>query len=427
MLQGMRPVVLSQKSLQDYIPVAGEEAIAELRALMEPLRGARVLHISSTAFGGGVAEMLHTLVPLMVDAGLDAEWRVMAGADEFFTVTKLMHNALQGMDLKLTTDMRATYLRTNIVNSTMLEEEYDFVIVHDPQPAPLRSLRRADRGKWIWRCHIDLTDADPDVWAFLKQYVEEYDAAIFTMPQYVKRGLALRKLAIIPPAIDPLSPKNMLFPQRDANDVLRLHTIDPRRPKMLQVSRYDPWKDPLGVIDAYRIVRKQVPDLQLIMVGSMATDDPEGMEYYRRTQDHAGDDPDIHLLSNLHGVGNIEVNAFQQTADVIVQKSLREGFGLTISEGLWKGKPVVGGRCGGIPIQIQEGETGFLVESIEECADRVLYLLQNPERAHEMGLRGREYVRRHFISTVNLRNYLYLFRDLGTSAARRPRQQAVAR
>jgi len=426
MLQGMRPVVLSQKSLQDYIPVAGEEQIAELRALMEPLKGARVLHVSSTAFGGGVAEMLHTLVPLMIDAGLNAEWRILAGADEFFTVTKLMHNALQGMDLKLTPDMRATYLRTNIINSTMLEEEYDFVVVHDPQPAPLRSLRRADRGKWIWRCHIDLTDADPDVWAFLKQYVEEYDAAIFTMPQYVKRGLHVRKLAIIPPAIDPLSPKNMPFPQRNAHDILRLYNVDPRRPMMLQVSRFDPWKDPLGVIDAYRIVKKQVPDLQLIMVGSMATDDPEGMEYYQRTRDHAGDDPDIHLLSNLNGVGNIEVNAFQQTADVIVQKSLREGFGLTVTEGLWKGKPVIGGKCGGIPIQIQDGQTGFLVESIEECADRALFILQNPDKAREMGQRGREYVRRHFISTVNLRNYLHLFRDLMTGTLAQMGQQAAA-
>jgi trehalose synthase len=426
MLQGMRPVVLSHKSLDDYIPIAGEDQITEIRTLVEPLKGARVLHVSSTAFGGGVAEMLHTLVPLMVDAGLNAEWRILAGADEFFAVTKLMHNALQGMELKLTPDMRATYLRTNIVNSTMLEEEYDFVVVHDPQPAPLRSLRRADRGKWIWRCHIDLTDADPDVWAFLKQYVEEYDAAIFTMPQYVKRGLKVRKLAFITPAIDPLSPKNLLLSQRHANDVLRLYNIDPRRPQMLQVSRFDPWKDPLGVIDAYRMVKKRVPELQLVMVGSMATDDPEGMEYYQRTRDHAGADPDIHLLSNLDGVGNVEVNAFQRTADVIVQKSLREGFGLTVSEGLWKGKPVVGGKCGGIPLQIQDGETGFLVESIEECADRVLYLLQNPERAREMGLRGREYVRQHFICTVNLRSYLRLFQELMAGAMPRAEQKVAA-
>ncbi|HST88801.1 MAG TPA: glycosyltransferase, partial [Ktedonobacterales bacterium] len=393
-------------------PVVGDDVIAELERLARPLQGARVLHINATAYGGGVAEMLHTLVPLMRNVGLEAEWRIISGHDEFYTVTKSMHNALQGMDLDLTPAMRAAYLHANVDNAVYLDDSFDYVIVHDPQPAPLRMLRAADPGKWIWRCHIDLTAASPRYWGFLRPFVQMYDAAIFTMPQYVKRDLQIGKIAIIPPAIDPLSPKNAPMKDTDARRVLELYHIDSNRPTLVQVSRFDPWKDPLGVIDVYRGVKAEFPDVQLVMAGSMAHDDPEGMEYYQRTKDYAGDDPDIHLLSNLDGVGNVEINAFQREATVVLQKSLREGFGLTVAEGLWKSRPVIGGNVGGIPLQIEDGATGFLVSSVEECTGRVLELMRDPRQARAMGERGREEVRHKFLSTANLRNYLNLFSDL---------------
>jgi trehalose synthase len=361
----------------------------------------------------------------MRSAGLDAHWKVISGTDEFFAVTKSMHNALQGMELELTPAMKAAYLHSNVENAVYFENDYDFIIVHDPQPAPLRMLRAGDGGKWIWRCHIDLTAANETYWSFLRPYVQAYDAAIFTMPEYVKKDLRIGKVAIVPPAIDPLSPKNAPMSDEDAARIVSLYGMDPERPMLVQVSRFDPWKDPLGVIDVYRAVRQKFPDVQLVMVGSMAHDDPEGMEYYQRTKDYADGDPDIHLLSNIDGVGNVEVNAIQRMATVVLQKSLREGFGLTISEGLWKGKPVVGGDVGGIPLQIQDGETGYLVNSIEECSKRVLELMRNPTRAHKMGELGREVVRQNFLSTANLRNYLRLFTDLTQANRARHHRSAV--
>jgi trehalose synthase len=406
---GMHNVVLSEKSLDDYAPVVGQEVIDELRELAKPFQGARVVHVSATAFGGGVAEMLHTLVPLMRSAGLDAEWRIISGSDDFFATTKSMHNALQGMALELTPAMQAAYLHANVDNAVSFEDGFDFVVVHDPQPAALRALRASDGGQWIWRCHIDLTAANTAYWRFLRPYIEEYDAAIFTMSAYVKQDLRVRNVAIIPPAIDPLSPKNVAMSAEQVRSIVSLYRVDPDRPLLLQVSRFDPWKDPTGVIDVYRAVRAHVPDMQLVMVGSMAHDDPEGMDYYQRTKEYASEDPDIHLLSNLDGVGNLEVNAFQRLATVILQKSLREGFGLTVAEGLWKERPVIGGNVGGIPLQIENGVTGYLVESVEQCTERVLQILREPATAAEMGRRGREEVRHKFLSTANLRNYLKLF------------------
>src|SRR5262249_46795801 len=276
---------------------------------------------------------LRTLVPLMNSAGLDAQWRVIGGDEGFFAATKAMHNALQGMDLDLTPDRRSAYLRTNADNAASFEGTFDFVVVHDPQPAPLRALRWTDRGRWIWRCHIDLTAADPTYWSFLRPFIQLYDAAIFTQPAYVKHDLHLDTIAIIPPAIDPLSPKNRPLSQHEAARIVSTFDIDPGRPTLTQVSRFDPWKDPLGVMDVYRTVKREHPSLQLVLIGSMAHDDPEGVEYYRLAQRYADGDPDIHLLTNLAGVGDAEVNGFQRQATIILQKSLREGFGLTVTEG----------------------------------------------------------------------------------------------
>lgn len=407
----MRRVSLAQKSLGEYARLVGKDVIDEIEALARPLRGARVLHISATAQGGGVAEMLPALVPLMRSAGLRAEWRIITGSDAFFTVTKALHNGLQGMPVELTPEMRTLYQEVNAANAASFERDdvgdFDFVVVHDPQPAPLRALLPHQRGVWIWRCHIDLTSTYPAVWQFVRPFLQPYDAAIFTMAGFVPPDLPISTIQIIPPAIDPLSPKNAPMPEEQVAALVARRQVDPSRPLLVQVSRFDPWKDPLGVIDVYRIVRQQVPTVQLVLLGAMATDDPEGEEYFRRTLRHAGGDADIHVLLNTHG--SPEVNAFQRQAAVVLQKSLREGFGLTVTEGLWKARPVVAGKVGGIPLQIEDGMSGYLVESIGECAERVLQLLREPKAAALMGTRGREGVRHRFLSTAQLRHALTLF------------------
>ncbi len=409
----LQQVELQAKHLDDYAPIVGEATIAELRALAAPLRGARVLHVNATAYGGGVAEILQTLVPLMRDAGLDAHWQVIAGTDEFFTVTKACHNGLQGMDLPLSDEMRAIWRRYNEANAANLEGEHDFVVVHDPQPAGLLHYSRHAGGRhWLWRCHIDTSHPNPAFWEFFAPYISEYEAGIFTMQQYVGPGVHFAHLACIAPTIDPLSPKNAPMSPEAARQTVARFGLDTTRPIITQVSRFDPWKDPLGVIDAYRIVKARVPTLQLALVGSMAADDPEGWYYLDKTSRHAGEDPDIHILHNYHGVGNVEVGAFQTVSDVVIQKSTREGFGLVVTEALWKGRPVVGGKAGGIPLQIIDGETGYLVDSVEECAARTLALLERPQEAARMGRAARELVRRHFLSTRHLADYLRLFAEL---------------
>jgi trehalose synthase len=427
-------VPTTTKSLEDYRAIIGDERVEEILRLAAPLKGARVLHFSSTAFGGGVAELLNALVPLMQNAGLQADWQVMHGADEFFAVTKAIHNGLQGMFVPWTPEMRDIWLRYNEMNAGYFDGDYDFVVVHDPQPAGLLHFLEASgklktpKRNWLWRCHIDLTEALPDVWDFLRPYLEPYDLAIFTMRQYAKPDLRRPRIRIAAPAIDPLSPKNMEISEDTIAEVLRRYGMDPNRPMMLQVSRFDPFKDPLGVVDVYRMVKQQEPRLQLLMVASMASDDPEGWSYFERTARRAGEDYDIHLLSNLNGVGNIEVNAFQRAADVVVQKSLREGFGLVISEALWKGVPVVAGNVGGIPLQIVYGQTGYLINTLAECADRIQYLIRSPEVAERLGKAGREHVREHFLITRYLRDYLGFFNELaaGREAVPAPPIRALA-
>ena len=398
-------------SLDSYAAVAGDGAIEEIRRLAEPLKGARVLHINATKFGGGVAEILPTLTALMRDSGLDAEWRIIPGDDAFFNVTKRLHNGLQGMAVPLDEGMQATFRRASERMAAAFEGDYDFVVVHDPQPAGMRSLLPQPAGRWIWRCHIDLTDADKGVWGFLRPFVDAYDAAIFTLPDYVQPDLGVETLAYIPPSIDPLSPKNMPLDPMLADDVVYRHGVDPHRPLLLQVSRFDPWKDPLGVIDTYRRVKEEVPEVQLALIGSMASDDPEGWKIYKDVLRYAGRDEDLTILTNLDGVGALEVNAFQRSSEVVIQKSLREGFGLTVSEALWKGVPVVAGRVGGIPIQLG-GTGGRLVSNIDEAVAACLELLRDPGLRHSLGLAGRERVRRFFLSTRNLRDYLALFTAL---------------
>jgi trehalose synthase len=407
-------VPVRPKRLDDYVRAAGEEAIERCRRAAEPLRGARVLHINSTAFGGGVAELLYTLVPLSRDLGMETDWAIFPGNHEFFEITKAVHNGCQGMPVMLSDKMRSDYISHTVKSSTEFSGEYDFVVVHDPQPAALlhalRDHGRQVTGKWIWRCHIDLTAASPEIWYFLAPYLNGYDAAIFTHPDFAK-PLEI-PLHFIAPSIDPRSPKNARIHDSTVVEVLERYDIDQTAPIVCQVSRFDPWKDPLGVIDAYRLVKKEIPEIQLIMVASMAHDDPEGMHYLELTEERRDGDPDIFLLTNLQGVGAVEVNAFQRSSNVVVQKSLREGFGLVVSEAMWKSKPVVGGDTGGIRLQIDDGVNGFLVESIEETADRVLQLLRDPKRSERMGKVAKEKVREHFLSPRHLNDYLELMAGL---------------
>ncbi len=408
----LQPVNVGTKHLGDYASIAARGLMDEIRALAEPLAGKRVLHLSATAFGGGVAEILYTLVPLMRDAGLDAEWQVIYGQDEFFDVTKTIHNALQGDPTGLTEEQQEIFRRYNRMNAEALEGEYDFVIVHDPQPAGMIEHARDHAAHWIWRCHIDLSTPNPQVLDFLVPSICRHDAAIFHRQEYIPDTDALPPAWIWPPAIDPLAPKNMALSAEDAAYIVDQFGIDVDRPLITQVSRFDPWKDPLGVIEAWRIVRESHPSIQLALVGSMAHDDPEGWEYYNRTVEAAGGDPDIFILSNLNNVGSVEVNAFQVHSAAVIQKSIREGFGLTVTEALWKGRPTVAGRVGGIVAQIQDRETGYLVDSAEECAEAILAILEDPVEARAMALRGKEFVRRNFLTPRLLRDWLALFNEL---------------
>jgi len=408
----MSTVTLRKLSLKDYAEIVGEKEINEILILAEKLAGKSVVHVNSTSFGGGVSEILHRLVPLMKDIGLNAEWKVIKGDKEFFEVSKTFHNALQGKEVELTEKTEKVYMRYNELNANLLDLDYDYVVIHDPQPLAIINFQNKRKGKWIWRCHIDLSQPNEQFWSFLEPLLANYDAFIFSLKDYVKKPLEKRNVAIITPSIDPFSDKNKPLPETQIRSILERHDVDPNRPILTQVARFDPWKDPLGVIDVYRKVKKKRPKVQLLMITSMAPDDPEGWVYYERTARHAGEDYDIHLLTNLMGVGNVEVNAFQRATDVALLKSIREGFGMTVTEALWKRVPVIGGNVGGIPLQVINGITGFLVNTVDETAEKTLYLLKNPSEAKEIGKRGREHVLRNFLITKHLKDYLNLFIQL---------------
>lgn len=408
----LQTVDVGERALDAYRGVAPDPILDRLRELAAELRGLRVLHLNATPYGGGVSELLRSVIPVLNDLGLVAEWKVISGDESFFSVTKAIHNGLQGAEPGLTDPERAIYAATSERNAALLEEQYDVIVVHDPQPAGILPLHGKGESHWIWRCHIDTATPNPEVWAFLRSYLDGYDAAIFTMREFLPPDLPIARVEIVPPAIDPLSPKNLDIGEQTALQVLSWIGIDLDRPLVTQVSRFDPWKDPLGVIAAYKLAREEVPGLQLALAGSMALDDPEGWEIYREIQSASEGDPLIHLFTNLTGVGNIEVNAFQRLSQVVIQKSLREGFGLVVSEALWKGTPVVAGRAGGIPLQLADGVGGVLVESIEECAQAIVSLLGDPDLAAELGRSGRERVREHFLLPRLILDELTLIRDL---------------
>jgi trehalose synthase len=408
----LQAVEVGERSPAAYFNVAPTHILEALDREAERLRAARILELNATPYGGGVSELLRSGVPLLRSLGLDVEWHVITGNEPFFRVTKLIHDGLQGDPQGLSEEERRAYLATSAQNAELLEDGWDFVVVHDPQPAAMLPLRGKDDAKWIWRCHIETSAPNPETWDFLRGFLCDYDAAVFTLREFVPPDLPVGRVATIAPAIDPLSPKNLPLARITAKQVLDWIGVDLDAPLVTQVSRFDPWKDPLGVIDAYRLARDEIPDLQLALVGSMALDDPEGWDVYRQIQEKAAGDDRIKLFTNLTGVGNIEVNAFQRLSSLVLQKSIREGFGLVVSEALWKGTPVVAGRAGGIPLQMADGAGGLLVDSSEEAAAAMVSLLRDGEMAREQGRRGRERVVDHFLLPRLLLNELMLLNDL---------------
>jgi trehalose synthase len=405
-----------RKALEDYRGLVDDDLIAEARELGRELRGLRMLELSSTATGGGVAEMLGSLIPLERDVGLDVEWHVVTAGARFFEVTKRLHNGLQGMPVELDDAARETYLRANELNAAaLLPGRWDAVIVHDPQPAALRRFSGPEGARWLWRCHVDSSAPNPEVWSFLRPFVEDHDLTAFTLEQFIPRDLRTPHRLLVP-AIDPLSSKNRELPEYLARQTVAELGIDLHRPLLLQVSRFDPWKDPLGVVAVWRRARTAFPDLQLALVGSMAADDPEGWRVYRQVERATADEPDCLLLTNQMGVAAHEVNALQRVADVAIQKSVREGFGLIVSETLWKGTAIVAGRAGGIPLQIKDGAGGYLATSEEEFAARVVELLERPTLASELGAAGVRRVRERFLAPRLLRDTLQVLRELVAAA-----------
>ncbi len=411
----MEKVQTAPKKFADYLPFMDGEVVDEINCLAGALKGKKVAMINATAYGGGVAEKMSALLPLLKDLGLEVDWWVLKGSLDFYQVTKMFHNRLQGQEGSLTGAEKDIYHKYNRLNASFMESwDYDFIICHDPQPAALIEYCNTMRcrPKWIWRCHIDSSSPNPEYWDFIYQYIRRYDAVIFTLREYVKKGAEVSNLTLITPSIDPLSSKNVHLEKEEAANIIRRFGVEQDRPLIAQISRFDPWKDPLGVIEVYKIVKKEFPSVQLALVGSMATDDPEGWDYLYHTLRRAGEDYDIKIVTNFNGITSFEVNAFQTAADIVLQKSLREGFGLTVAEALWKGTPVIGGNVGGIRLQIEEGISGYLVDTVEECADRVLTLLRNPALAHDFAAVGKEKVRREFLVTQNALAYLRLLHRL---------------
>lgn len=389
--------------IEKYAEIIGEDELDSIVRIAEKLNGVSVLHVNSTPSGGGVAEILSKLVPLMRDLGIQTDWKVIRGDREFFTVTKSFHNSLQNGVGQLPPGAFETYDKWQEINGNELDLDYDVIFIHDPQPAGLIKFRK--KGKWIWRCHIDISNPYEPVWDFLKQYVQQYDSTIISSPVFGRDDLKVPQY-IVPPSIDPLSVKNRPIPDITVRRILYKFDVDPDRPIITQVSRFDRAKDPLGVIRTYKLVKKHV-DVQLVYVGSPASDDPEGETVYKETVQAAGDDRDIKLLM-LPPNSDLEINAFQRGATVVMQKSIKEGFGLTVSEALWKERPVIGGNTGGIPLQVIHNVTGFLVDTPEEAAHYALYLLRNPDVRERLGRNGREHVRKNFLITRELRDYLMI-------------------
>jgi trehalose synthase len=405
--------------LDSYAAVTSRDVIRHLQQLAEPLKGKTVVHVNSTRVGGGVAEILDKLVPLSRELGIDTRWEVITGDSEFYQCTKSMHNAIQGNRITIPDTLLQHFLEVNEQNAKQLRsilEEADFVFIHDPQPVALLKYCSNRKGKWIWRCHIDASHPHRGTWRFIDRFVREYDASIFSLPQFVQ--MLPHPAYIIPPSIDPLSEKNVDLTQDELEAVRIRFNIDSDKPMIAQISRFDRFKDPVGVIEAYKLARKFIPSLQLVLAGGGATDDPEGEAVLNEVRFAAGDDPNIKILL-LPPDSHRTINALQRLADIVLQKSTKEGFGLTVTEAHWKGKPVIGGDTGGIRLQVIDFHTGFLVNTPEGAALRIRYLFNQKQKIQEMGLKSKEFVRENFLLTRQLREHLTLMVSLQHGAVDR--------
>jgi trehalose synthase len=395
-------------NIRDYAPIVGEGTIEELLLLADRLKGKTIQNINSTAVGGGVAEILIRMLPLLHDLGVKASWGVIKGNEKFFDITKKMHNALHGVEIPIGSEELGYFVEVNRENAQEIMAGADILFIHDPQPIVLIEQKNMLGGKWVWRCHIDFTNPKKDVWDFLKNYIERYDCAVFSAPAF-SRPLAIRQV-LISPSIDPLSDKNRELANDQIQGICERFNIDRQRPIITQISRFDYLKDPVGVIRAYKLVKRHV-DCQLVLAGGGATDDPEGMKVLEEVHHEAENDPDIFVLFLPPG-SDTEINALQRASDIVLQKSLREGFGLTVAEALWKGKPVIASAVGGIPLQIAHKYSGILSHSIEGTAYWIKQLLNEPEYAKKLGANGREHIKYNFLITRHIRDYLLLFLSL---------------
>ncbi|MEW6742726.1 MAG: glycosyltransferase [Planctomycetota bacterium] len=410
-------IATHQRTLDAYAPIVGSETIRELRLLAAPLAGLRVVMVNSTRVGGGVAEMLDFLVPLLNELGITCRWEVISGSSHFYRVTKSWHNAIHGSPVHLTAEDVAVYVETNRRNAAVIDLDADIVVIHDPQPIALIDQKTpGDKRRWVWRCHIDASSPAPGVWDFLSSYIHRYDASIFSLPAFAKK-LPIPQYLFYP-SIEPLSEKNRELEESEVREILSKLGIAQDKPLVLQVSRFDRLKDPLGVIAAYRLA-KRTCDIRLVLAGGGADDDPEGAEVLREVHQATEGDPDCHILL-LPPDAHRTINALQRAASIVVQKSLREGFALTVTEALWKGRAVVASAVGGIPAQVLHGLTGLLVHTPEGCAYQIRYLLARPQERARLGAAGRERVREEFLVTRNIRRWLLLLHAL-----RRPGQRVI--
>jgi len=401
----------SYSHLEKYESIADSETLDRIKELSSKLQGIRVLHVNSTRMGGGVAEILHKLVPLLNDVGIETSWEVITGENDFYRCTKSFHNAIQGGGISVPDQLIEVYEQTVKKNAEKLKldlESADIIIIHDPQPCALKQYSNGSDARWIWRCHIDASSPNKGIWNYLKEHIEHYDGSIFSTRDFIQP--MPHNQHIITPSIDPLSDKNVDIKNGRLDATYKRFNLDRNRPIISQISRFDRFKDPVGVIESYNITREKFPDLQLVLAGGEADDDPEGAEVIKEVYDAAGNDKDIHILI-LPPDSNMTINAIQRISDIIIQKSLKEGFGLTVTEGLWKEKPVIGGNTGGIRTQIRDNHNGFLVSSIEETSSKIEYLLSSPAKRNEFGKAAKEHVSRNFLITRHLLDYLELINE----------------
>ena len=409
----LQRVATQPRDLGPYHAFVDAEVLGDLERLAARLRGLKVGHVNATSRGGGVAEILVSLVPLMNGLGVKTEWYCIDANRDFFEVTKNIHNSLQGGSWQFDSRTHEIFLLQNRRIAAEIQElDVDLWVVHDSQPCPIKVGIHPFRQA-IWHCHIDTSTPNRAVWNYLYRYLQGYDRLMFCLPEYVNGSAPPDKVRFLRPAIDPMTVKNQHLPKAQSKEILASLSIDPKRPLVSQVSRFDPWKDPLGVIDTYRLAKREVPDLQLALVGVIeAQDDPEAETVLEQVKQYKGADADIHIFSDPEQVGHLEVNAFQTASDVVLQKSVREGFGLTVAEAMWKGTAVIGGNCGGIRVQIEDGKNGFLVNTPEECARRVIELVRDELLRKRLGAEGRETVRRHYLIPRLLRDYLALIEEV---------------